>query len=60
MAPPSRQPFRREWFASERAAQRRIARSLTRDANSGGEVAEDVIDDRQTHRHASYGGGWWD
>lgn len=57
---PSRQPFRREWFASERTAQRRIARSLARDAMYGGEVDEDVIDNRQTHRLAMWGGGWWD
>lgn len=59
-APPSRQPFRHAWFASERAAQRSILRTLTRDANSGGEIDEDVIDNRQTHRYAMWGGGWWD
>ncbi|CDP89234.1 MULTISPECIES: hypothetical protein [Mycolicibacterium] len=58
--PPSRQPFRDDWFASDRAAQRRIALSLTRDAMYGGEVDEDVIDNRQTHRLAMWGGGWWD
>ncbi|BBX38032.1 hypothetical protein MMAG44476_38055 [Mycolicibacterium mageritense DSM 44476 = CIP 104973] len=61
MAPPSRQPYRRAWFAAERAAQRRIARSLIRDANSGdGEVDEDVIDHRKAGRYRLYGGGWWD
>ncbi len=59
-AAPSRQPFRREWFASERAAQRAILRNLTRTANSGGEIDEDRIDNPQTHRYATYGGGWWD
>ena len=60
VSPPSRQRSRREWFASERTAQRAILRSLTRDAMRGGEVDEDVIDNRQTHRHAMYTGGWWD
>ncbi|MDO3110457.1 hypothetical protein [Mycobacteroides abscessus] len=59
-APHSRQPFRRQWFASDRATQRVILRSLTRDAMAGGEVDEDVIDNRQTHRYETYGGGWWD
>ncbi|OBA98299.1 hypothetical protein A5666_22940 [Mycolicibacterium fortuitum] len=56
----SRKPFRRQWFASERTAQRVILRSLTRDAMFGGEVDENVIDHRQTHRHTTYGGGYWD
>lgn len=56
----SRQPFRRAWFASERTAQRAILRSLSREAMYGGDVDEDVIDNRQTHRHAMWGGGWWD
>lgn len=60
VSPRSRQPFRRAWFSSERAAQRAILRSLTRDAMHGGEVDEDVLDDRQTHRYATWGGGWWD
>ncbi|MBF9519537.1 hypothetical protein [Mycobacteroides chelonae] len=34
--------------------------AVTRDANSGGDVDEDVIDNRQTHRHATWGGGYWD
>lgn len=59
-SPPSRKPFRRSWFAAERTAQRSILRALTREANSGGAVDEDVIDNRQTHRHGMYGGGWWD
>jgi hypothetical protein len=53
-------PYRRNWFGSERTAQRAILRRLTRDAMHGGEVDEDVIDNRQTHRHSVYGGGWWD
>lgn len=60
VSPPSRRSFRRAWFASERTAERRILRSLTRDAMRGGEVDEDVIDNRQTHRHGMWGGGWWD
>ncbi|MGV7586355.1 hypothetical protein PJI74_01305 [Mycobacterium kansasii] len=56
----SRRPFRRAWFASERTAQRVVLRSLTRDAMCGGEVDEDVIDNRQTHRGVMWGGGWWD
>ncbi|MGV0740631.1 hypothetical protein ABQF35_30285 [Mycobacterium syngnathidarum] len=60
VSPPSRKPFRRQWFASERTAQRAILRSLTRDANSGGVVDDDVIDNRQTHRYAMWGGGYWD
>ena len=56
----SRRVYRRAWFASERTAQHAIRRGLTRDAMHGGEVDEDVIDNRQTHRHATYGGGWWD
>lgn len=56
----SRRPFRRGWFSSERSTQRAILRSLTRDAMFGGEVDENVIDHRQTHRHATYGGGYWD
>ncbi len=55
-----RQPARRAWFSSDRAAQRVIARSLARDANSGGVIDEDVIDNRQTSRGAEYGGGYWD
>lgn len=58
--PRSRRPFRRAWFGSERTAQRAVLRSLTRDANSSGEIDEDRIDHRQTHRYAEYGGGWWD
>ncbi|MGH3724779.1 MAG: hypothetical protein ACRDUS_11740 [Mycobacterium sp.] len=57
---PGRKRYRRAWFASERAAQRAILRGLTRDATCGGEVDEDRIDNRQTHRHAEYGGGWCD
>jgi hypothetical protein len=60
VSPRSRRPFRRQWFSTERTAQRAILRSLTRDANSGGEIDEEVIDHRQTHRHATYGGGYWD
>lgn len=60
VTPRSRQPFRRSWFSSERTAQRAILRSLARDANSGGKIDEDRIDHRQTHRHAMWGGGWWD
>ncbi len=60
VTPRSRKPFRRSWFSSERTAQRVILRSLTRDANSGGEIDEDRIDDRQTGRYRMYGGGWWD
>lgn len=56
----SRRAFRRAWFASERAARRAILRSLTRDALYGGEVHEDVIDNRQTHRSVTWGGGYWD
>ncbi|WP_132417595.1 hypothetical protein [Mycobacteroides abscessus] len=56
----SRKPFRRSWFGAERTAQRAILRGLTREANSDGEVHEDRIDNRQTHRYASWGGGWWD
>lgn len=56
----SRRPFRRSWFSSERTAQRAILRSLTRDAMFGGDVDEDVIDHRHTHRHATWGGGYWD
>ncbi|RDH13415.1 hypothetical protein [Tsukamurella pulmonis] len=57
---PYRQACRRAWFSSDRAAQRAIARNLTRDANSGGDIDEDVIDNRQTSRGAEYGGGYWD
>jgi hypothetical protein len=60
VTPRSRTVYRRMWFSSERTAQRAILRGLTRDANSGGEIDEDRIDNRQTHRHATYGGGWWD
>lgn len=56
----SRKIHRRSWFASERTQQRAILRSLTRDALYGGEVDEDCVDNRQTHRHTDYGGGWWD
>lgn len=56
----SRRAYRRAWFSSERTAQRAILRELTRDAMYGGEVDEDRIDNRQTHRHVDYGGGWWD
>lgn len=55
-----RRLHRRAWNASERTTQRAILRSLTRDAMYGGDVDEDVIDNRQTHRFATYGGGWWD
>lgn len=55
-----RKANRRSWFVSERTAQRAILRSLTRDAMYGGEVDEDVIDNRQAHRLAMWGGGWWD
>lgn len=54
-----RKANRRSWFASERTAQRVILRSLTRDAMYGGDVDEAVIDNRQTHRHVMWGGGWW-
>lgn len=57
---PYRQAGRRAWFSSERSAQRAIARSLTRDTNSGGDIDEGVIDNRQTSRGAEYGGGYWD
>ncbi|MGB3483587.1 MAG: hypothetical protein WBB07_15400 [Mycobacterium sp.] len=60
VTPRGRRLHRRAWSASERAAQRAILRSLTRDAMRGGHVDEDVIDNRQTHRHVVYGGGWWD
>lgn len=60
VSPRSRRQFRRQWFSSERTAQRAILRSLTRDAMHGGDVDENVIDDRQTHRFGTYGGGWWD
>ncbi|SIH16643.1 hypothetical protein [Mycobacteroides abscessus] len=59
VSPRSRKPFRRNWFAAERSAQRAILRSLTRDATYGGDVDEGVIDDRQTRRYATWGGGWW-
>lgn len=59
VSPRSRKPFRRNWFAAELSAQRVILRSLTRDAMYGDDVDEDVIDNRQTHRYAMYGGGWW-
>lgn len=60
VSPRSRRPFRRAWFSSERTAQRVILRSLTRNAMYGGEVDEDAVDHRQTHRYATYGGGYWD
>ncbi|MDH6245513.1 hypothetical protein [Mycobacterium sp. OTB74] len=60
VTPRSRKPYRRMWFGSERTAQRAILRALTRDAMHGGDVDDDVIDHRQTHRHTEYGGGWWD
>lgn len=56
----SRRSFRRSWFDSERTAQRAILRRLTREAMYGGEVEEDRIDNRQTHRYAAWNGGWWD
>lgn len=55
-----RKLHRRAWFAAERTAQRAILRSLTRDARYGGAVDDEVIDNRQTHRHVVYGGRWWD
>ena len=55
-----RQSCRRRWYRADRTAQRAIARSLTRDANSGGEIDEDVIDNRVAGPYALYGGGWWD
>ncbi len=55
-----RQHARRDWFRADRAAQRAILRALTREVNSAGEVEEDSIDNRQTHRGAEYGGGYWD
>ncbi|CPR93559.1 hypothetical protein PP568_06850 [Mycobacteroides abscessus] len=58
-APSSRKPFRQAWFAADRTAQRWIAQSLTRDANSGGEVDEDVIDNRKAGRLRLYSAGWW-
>ncbi|KXO98388.1 Uncharacterised protein (plasmid) [Tsukamurella tyrosinosolvens] len=55
-----RQTARRRWYRADRTAQRAIARSLTRDANSSGEIDEDVIDNRVAGPYALYGGGWWD
>ncbi|BBX37571.1 hypothetical protein MMAG44476_37408 [Mycolicibacterium mageritense DSM 44476 = CIP 104973] len=55
-----RQTARRAWFSAERAAQRTILRDLTRQANSRGEINEDRVDNRQTHRYCEYTGGWWD
>lgn len=59
-SPRSRRPFRRAWFGAERTAQRAILRSLTRDAMFGGEVDEDVVDNRQAGRYRMWGGGYWD
>lgn len=47
---PSRQLFRRRWFASERSAQRVILCSLTCDANSDCEIDENVVDNRHFGR----------
>lgn len=51
---------RRAWFRADRAHQREILGALAREANSAGEIDEDRIDNRQTHRGAAYRGGWWD
>lgn len=55
----SRKQYRREWFDSERADQRRITHILKAAANGGWlEDAEDIIDNRKTHFDTHYGGGW--
>ncbi|WP_233164849.1 hypothetical protein, partial [Pedobacter sp. ASV28] len=55
-----RKTARRSWYRSDRTARRAMLRSLTRDALFGGEVDEDVIDNRVAGLHAVYSGGWWD
>jgi hypothetical protein len=58
--PKGRGANRRHWHRQDRAAQRKILRNLTREADSGAELSEDRIDNRHTHRNIVYGGGWWD
>lgn len=55
-----RQHARRDWFRADRAAQLAILRALTREANSDGDVDENRLDNRETHRGAQYGGDYWD
>lgn len=55
-----RKHCRRQWYASERTARRATLRALTRDAAYGGEVDENVINNRVPGRYQMYSGGWWD
>lgn len=43
---------RRQWYSGERAARRGALRSLTRDAMYGGDVDENVIENRVASRYA--------
>lgn len=52
---------RNTWHRKHRASARVFLRELIAAANGGDvEDAEDLIDNRQTHRFAEYGGGYWD
>jgi len=52
---------RKAWHRRHRASARQFLGELIRSANHGDvEAAEDLIDNRQTHRFAEYGGGYWD
>ena len=52
---------RKTWHRKHRASARGFLRELVIAANGGHvEEAEDLIDNRQTHRFAEYGGGYWD
>ena len=52
---------RAAWHRRHRASARGFLRELVIAANCGDvEDAEDLIDNRQTHRFAEYGGGYWD
>lgn len=57
---PHRKRCRKQWYRADRAAVRGTLRSLLRDANSEGEINENVIDNRTPTRYGVYGGGWWD
>lgn len=55
---PGRQDRRDLWFGPERASVRDQLAAARRDYNAYGDT--DVEPEPRQHRHAIWGGGWWD
>lgn len=55
----SREWRRARYWGPERAADRAIHRNLVKDWNTFGDCDDSAVQLNQ-HRHATFGGGWWD